>query len=118
MVPPNPIIGGPVPPPPAPPPMGVAKTVDFQHSTHRGWTDIVYYPSIDRNALTPLLPSAMDMFQQLHCAAVGNISTDTARRAVRLQCSIQQPQQTNKKSTNDKANIRYKTRKYAGKHIR
>jgi len=49
-------------------------------------TCIVYYTSVDRNALIPLLRFVVDLLYNVlcRCAAVEEILTDTACRAVRL----------------------------------
>jgi len=51
--------------------------------TRSGWTHIVYYMSVDRNALTPLLRSAVVQWTRCttcrcSCAATDTISTGTA----------------------------------------
>ena len=51
------------------------------------WMHTIYYTTVDCNSLTPLLRLVAVLLYDffLHCcAAVGKISTDTSRRAVRL----------------------------------
>jgi len=67
----------------------MVELVDYTYDgrMRRGWMHKVYYTSIDCNSLTPILQRVPDLLYNLflhYCVAVGKVSTDTSRRAVRL----------------------------------
>ena len=65
---------------------GGAYWPDLRRSTHRSWTHIVYYTSVDHNALTPLLPFVVDLLHNLFLQLWSSWQDFDWRRVARSVC--------------------------------